>query len=64
MNKNPFKQIENLEPDEDIKKRVFRNVKIIDFIQDTAELFSVKVSEAISKLFLAESEPDENNDKK
>ena len=51
--RNPFKEIhQDVEPPEELKKRVIRDIKMHQLIADSAELFTVKFGKTLGDLFL------------
>lgn len=60
--RNPFKEIhQDVEPPEELKKRIIDNIKMHQLIADSAELFTLKFGETLGDLFLNRSKKDTNN---
>jgi len=64
--RNPFKEIhEDVEPPQELKKRIIHNIKMHQLIADSAELFTVKFGKTLGDLFLKRTKNGTNhkNDK-
>jgi|GEM_PF-3070016 len=60
--RNPFKEIhQDVEPPEELKKRIIHDIKMHQLIADSAELFTVKFGKTLGDLFLNRSKKDTNN---
>lgn len=59
---NPFKEIyEDVEPPEELKERIIKDVKMRKLIADSAELFTLKFGKTMGDLFFNRSKKDTNN---
>lgn len=61
---NPFKEIhEDLEPPEELKERIIKDVKMRQLIADSAELFTLKFGKTMGDIFLNRSKNGTNHKK-
>jgi hypothetical protein len=60
--RNPFKEIhQDVEPPEELKKRIIDDIKMHRLVADSAELFTVKFGKTMGDLFSNGSKKDTNN---
>jgi hypothetical protein len=60
--RNPFKEIhQDVEPPEELKKRIIDDIKMHRLVADSAELFTVKFGKTMGDLFSNKSKKDTNN---
>jgi hypothetical protein len=60
--RNPFKEIhQDVEPPEELKKRIIDDIKMHRLVADSAELFTVKFGKTMGDLFSNRSKKDTNN---
>ena len=59
---NPFKEIyEDVEPPEELKERIIKDVKMRKLIADSAELFTVNFGKTMGDLFFYKSKKGTNH---
>ena len=59
---NPFKEIhQDVEPPEELKKRIIHDIKMHQLIADSAELFTVKFGRTLGDLFFKRTKKGTNN---
>ena len=59
---NPFKEIyQDVEPPQELKKRIVHDVKMRRLIADSADLFTLKFGKTLGDIFLKSSKNGMNN---